>query len=132
MRIDMAVIVLPAPDSGGADAPPVRARGGDAVGYVRARVHGDGQMHHAAISLDATGRQRPAGTYATEAQATRAWQKAEEKITEGRLGDPPRLSTLRRSAAVCAPLVFPLPLPLPPPWAVGTRDQDHGSKGAIV
>jgi hypothetical protein len=39
-------------------------------------------MPYAAVYLDVKGRQRSAGTFASEGQATRAWQKAEEKIAE--------------------------------------------------
>jgi integrase len=61
-----------------------------ALGFVRARVRGDGQIRYAAMYVDVKGRQRSAGTFATEALATRAWQKAEDKLSEGRLGDARR------------------------------------------
>jgi len=47
-------------------------------------------MRYAATYVDVKGRQLSAGTFSTEAQAMRAWQKAEEKIAEGRLGDARR------------------------------------------
>jgi integrase len=67
-----------------------RAREVAAVGYLRARVTGDGRTRYAAIYVDVKSRQLSARTYASEAQATRAWQKAEAKISEGRLGDARR------------------------------------------
>jgi integrase len=60
------------------------------MGFVRTRVSGDGQTRYIALYADVKGRQRSAGTYATDAQARRAWQKAEDKISEGRLGDARR------------------------------------------
>ncbi len=55
------------------------------MGFVRARVSGDGRARYATLYADVKGRQRSAGTYATEEQARRAWQKAEDKLSEGRL-----------------------------------------------
>jgi hypothetical protein len=60
------------------------------MGFVRIRVSGDGQTRYMALYADMKDRQRSAGTYATEEQARRAWQKAEDKISEGRLGDARR------------------------------------------
>ena len=45
------------------------------------------QTRYLALYHDVKGRQRSAGTYDTAAQAERAWQRAEDKISEGRLGD---------------------------------------------
>ena len=60
------------------------------MGFVRTRVSSDGETRYLALYCDMKGRQRSAGTYATAEKATRAWQKAEEKISEGRLGDARR------------------------------------------
>ena len=60
------------------------------MGFVRERIRGDGVVRYQAHYLDARGRQRSAGTYATAELATRAWQRMEEGIAEGRLGDSQR------------------------------------------
>lgn len=60
------------------------------MGFVRVRVSSDGAVRHQATYLDARGRQRSAGTYATAEAATRAWQRAEERIAEGRHDDTRR------------------------------------------
>jgi hypothetical protein len=39
---------------------------------------------------DLRGRQRSAGTFATERQVNRAWQQAEAQLEAGRVGDPRR------------------------------------------
>jgi integrase len=62
----------------------------DAVGFARERLGADGKVRYAAIYRDLKGRQRSAGTFATERQADRAWQRAESGIALGRLGDPRR------------------------------------------
>jgi integrase len=60
------------------------------VGFVRVRIDGDGTPRYLALYHDIKGRQRSAGTFTTEAQADKAWRKAEDKISEGRLGDASR------------------------------------------
>jgi integrase len=60
------------------------------MGFVRTRISSDGETRYLALYCDVKGRQRSAGTFATAEKATRAWQKAEEKISEGRLGDARR------------------------------------------
>jgi hypothetical protein len=50
-----------------------------AMGFVRIRVSGDDQTRYIALYAYVKGRQRSAGTYATEAQAMRASQKAEDR-----------------------------------------------------
>ena len=60
------------------------------MGFVRTRSSSDGETRYLALYCDVKGRQRSAGTFATPEKATRAWQKAEERISEGRLGDARR------------------------------------------
>ena len=60
------------------------------MGLVRTRTSSGGETRYLGLYCDVKGQQRSAGTYATAEKATRAWQKAEEKISEGRLGDAGR------------------------------------------
>src|SRR5437870_12737288 len=60
------------------------------MGFVRTRVDSHGVTCYLALYHDVKGRQRSAGTYNTAAQAERAWRRAEDKISEGRLGDVSR------------------------------------------
>jgi integrase len=60
------------------------------VGFSRERPGKDGKTRYAAIYRDIKGRQRSAGTFATERQADKAWQRAEAVIGLGRVGDPSR------------------------------------------
>jgi integrase len=60
------------------------------VGSSRERVGEDGTRRWAALYRDLRGRQRSAGTFATEKQADKAWQRAEAKTSAGRLSDPSR------------------------------------------
>jgi integrase len=60
------------------------------MGFARKRVDSDGRERWAAIYRDLRGRIRSAGTYTTEKSADRAWQRAEFRLAEGRVGDPRR------------------------------------------
>lgn len=60
------------------------------MGFVRPRVGKDGVVRFQARYIDVKGSRRSAGTFSTEKAAIRAWQRAEDKIAEGRLGDPRR------------------------------------------
>ncbi len=51
---------------------------------------GDGAVRYTALYRDLRGRQRSAGTFTTEKQADRAWQRAEARLAEGRVGNPRR------------------------------------------
>ncbi len=67
------------------------------MGCTRARIGRSGVVRFQALYVDVKGRWLSAGTFATEKAATRAWQRAEEKIAEGRMGDTRRGSQkLRR------------------------------------
>lgn len=57
------------------------------MGSSRKRVNREGKVRYAALYRDLRGRQRSAGTFATEKQADRAWQRAEAMVEGGRLGD---------------------------------------------
>jgi integrase len=60
------------------------------MGFIRERVRSDGEVRYQAHFIDVRGRQRSAGTYASVDKAKRAWQRAEEGIASGRLGDAQR------------------------------------------
>lgn len=60
------------------------------MGHVIAREGKNGKMRYTAVYRDMRGRRRSAGTFSTEAKADKAWQAAEVKQSEGRLGDPAR------------------------------------------
>ena len=63
---------------------------GVAVGFSRKRVGRAGKPRYTAYYVDVRGTERSAGTYGSEKQADKAWQRAEAKIAEGRGGDPAR------------------------------------------
>jgi integrase len=60
------------------------------VGYSRKRAGRDGKPRYTAYYWDIKGRERSAGTYASKKDADKAWQRAETKLAEGRIGDPAR------------------------------------------
>ena len=59
------------------------------MGYVIVRHRASG-CRYTAMYRDVRGKLRSAGTFTTEKQANRAWQKAEVAIAAGRIGDPRR------------------------------------------
>ena len=70
------------------------------MGYSRKRAGRDGRPRYTAYYGDAKDRERSAGTFPNKKDADRAWQRAEAKVAEGRLGDPGRgRQTLPRSSA---------------------------------
>src|SRR5262249_18039319 len=60
------------------------------MGFARKRVGRDGEVRYLACYRDLKGRIRSAGTFASQRQADKAWQRAETRIAEGRVGDPAR------------------------------------------
>ncbi|MGH3261559.1 MAG: tyrosine-type recombinase/integrase, partial [Trebonia sp.] len=60
------------------------------MGFVRGRVRNDGARRFQAIYTDLRGHQCSAGTFASAELATRAWQRAEDRVAEGRLNDTRR------------------------------------------
>ncbi len=60
------------------------------MGFARKRVGRDGEVRYLACYRDLKGQVRSAGTFASQRQADKAWQRAETKIAEGRVGDPAR------------------------------------------
>jgi hypothetical protein len=60
------------------------------MGFVRTRIDGSSTPRYLALYQDVKGRQRAAGTFNRLAQAERAWRRAEDRISEGRLGDASR------------------------------------------
>jgi hypothetical protein len=59
------------------------------MGQSRRRSGRDGKPRYTAYYDDITGRRRSAGTFASKRDAERAWQRAETKTAEGRLGPVP-------------------------------------------
>jgi len=60
------------------------------MGWVKTRVDQDGKVRYMALFRDRRGRKRSAGTFRSERQAERAWQRAERDQEAGRIGDPSR------------------------------------------
>jgi len=60
------------------------------VGFARVRLSKDGQKRYIALYRDQRGQVRSAGTYSTQKQADKAWQKAEAKLLLERLPDARR------------------------------------------
>ena len=60
------------------------------MGYLRKRAGRDGKLRYTAYYWDIKGRERSAGTFGSKKDADRAWQRAEAKLAEGRIGDPAR------------------------------------------
>lgn len=60
------------------------------VGFSRRRVGKDGKARYTAYYVDVKGQERSAGTYGSKKKADKAWQDAETKVAEGRVGDPAR------------------------------------------
>jgi integrase len=61
-----------------------------AVGFSRKRAGRDGKPRYTAYYRDLKGRERSAGTFSNLKDADKAWQRAEAKLAEGRIGDPAR------------------------------------------
>jgi integrase len=61
-----------------------------AVGFSRKRPGRDGKPRYTAYYRDLKDRERSAGTYSSVKEADKAWQRAEAKLAEGRIGDPAR------------------------------------------
>lgn len=60
------------------------------MGFVRERPGTNGGVRYQALYDDVKGRRRSAGTFVTEAEAVRAWQRAEDRQTDGRGSDTRR------------------------------------------
>lgn len=60
------------------------------MGFTRSRVGKDGVVRYQALYNDVKGRRRSAGTFRTEKAADKAWQRAEARLAEGRMGSPAR------------------------------------------
>ena len=60
------------------------------MGFSRKRLGRDGKARYTAYYKDIKGRERSANTFSNKKDADRAWQKAEAKLAEGRVGDPAR------------------------------------------
>ncbi len=61
------------------------------MGYLKERKSRDGgTIRYTACYLDLRGSLRSAGTYSNKKEANKAWQNAEAKLAEGRIGDPRR------------------------------------------
>jgi integrase len=60
------------------------------MGYTKLRKGKDAKPRYTAYYWDIRGRERSAGTFSSKKDATKAWQVAEAKVSEGRAGDPRR------------------------------------------
>jgi hypothetical protein len=60
------------------------------VGFSRKRAGKDGRPRYTAYYRDIKDRECSAGTFGSKKDADKAWQRAEAKIAERRLGDPSR------------------------------------------
>lgn len=60
------------------------------MGFSRKRTGRDGKPRYTAYYVDIKSRERSAGTFSNKKEADRAWQRAETKLAEGRVGDPAR------------------------------------------
>ncbi|GAA3733637.1 tyrosine-type recombinase/integrase [Salinactinospora qingdaonensis] len=60
------------------------------MGYSRRRTGNDGTPRFTAYYVDIKGRERSAGTFTSEKDADKAWQRAEAKVAEGRITSPKR------------------------------------------
>lgn len=56
------------------------------MGQSRSRTGADGKVRHTAYYKDISGHRRSAGTYSSKRDSDRAWQRAETKVAEGRVG----------------------------------------------
>ncbi len=67
------------------------------MGHSRPRTGRDGKRRYTAYYEDIRGTRQSAGTFATKRDADKAWQRAEARVAEGRIGDPRRgRQTFRR------------------------------------
>jgi integrase len=60
------------------------------MGFTRPRAGRNGVTRYQALYDDVKGHRRSAGTFATEKAADKAWQRAEARMAEGRMGNPSR------------------------------------------
>lgn len=60
------------------------------MGWLKERASKDGKTRYTAMYRDVRGQERSAGTFPGKKAANQAWQKAEVKLAEGRIGDPRR------------------------------------------
>lgn len=60
------------------------------MGFTRARPGRNGAIRYQALYDDVKGHRRSAGTFPTEKAADKAWQRAEARMAEGRMGNPSR------------------------------------------
>jgi integrase len=60
------------------------------VGWLMERPGKNGRVTYTAMYRDLRGHKKSAGTFTSERQANRAWQRAEAHVASGRVGDPRR------------------------------------------
>jgi integrase len=60
------------------------------MGFTRPRTGRTGVVRYQALYGDVKGHRRSAGSFATEDAADKAWQRAELRMAEGRMGNPSR------------------------------------------
>jgi hypothetical protein len=60
------------------------------MGFTRPGTGFGGETRYQALYDDVKGHRRSAGTFGTRKAADRAWQRAEARMAEGRMGNPSR------------------------------------------
>jgi Phage integrase, N-terminal SAM-like domain len=60
------------------------------MGFTRARPGRNGAIRYQALYDDVKGHRRSAGPFPTEKAVDKAWQRAEARMAEGRMGNPSR------------------------------------------
>jgi hypothetical protein len=60
------------------------------MGWLKERPGDDGTPRYTAVYRGLRGRERSAGTFRSQREANRAWQRAEAQLLAGRIGDPRR------------------------------------------
>jgi integrase len=60
------------------------------MGHSRPRTGTDGKTRYTAYYVDIKGKEKSAGTFSNRKESDKAWQRAEVKVSEGRVGDPAR------------------------------------------
>jgi hypothetical protein len=60
------------------------------MGFTRPRMGRNGVAGCQALYGDVTGHRRSTGTFTTEKDAGKAWQRAEARMSGGRMGNPSR------------------------------------------
>jgi integrase len=97
MTMDVVAYQQVMQSAGSNEGQAITPREGCVMGQSRKRTGQDGRPRYTAYYQDIAGRRRSAGTFSSQRQADKTWQRAETKVAEGRMGDPRRSrQTFRR------------------------------------